>query len=318
MDTTELDGGGEHLAPLSSDNVPDANQAHYCFSCEAPIKGLYCGDCGQKNDDYRRSIFSLLKEVFQAFTALEGRIWRTWAALLFKPGKVARQFADGRRTYWSTPVRVYLAMSILLFGFLNMSGMQLISVDLDVKPKAGIEKPLDELTADDLNIVPALHFFETSGRIEARNATRNFDLIARKIEGSDGLTLDISTDDGLEVAGQIDDYAEQNEDLSPEERDQLKAVSDRLKSGGDTKNEDGEEEEEEQVKPGGMTFSNIDGKVYHLDSWSGIALKLVQDPSTLNAAFYKYLPRIIFLMMSISSLFNGSVCLVALSTCAFE
>ena len=54
-----------------------------------------------------------------------------------------------------------------------------------------------------------------------------------------------------------------------------------------------------------MTFSNIDGKVYHLDSWSGIALKLVQDPSTLNAAFYKYLPRIIFLMMPFTMLLGA-------------
>jgi len=48
-------------------------------------------------------------------------MWRTWGALLFKPGKVSREFADGARTKWSSPIRTYLAMSLILFGFLTIS-----------------------------------------------------------------------------------------------------------------------------------------------------------------------------------------------------
>lgn len=290
MDTTELDGGGEHIAPLSSDSVPDANQAHYCFSCEAPIQGLYCASCGQKNDNYRRSIFSLFMEVFQSFTALESRIWRTWGTLLIKPGKVAREFADGRRTYWSSPVRVYLAMSILLFGFLNITQMQLITIDLDVKPIEGIEKPIDELTAEELKIVPAIHFFETRKRINARNATRNFDLIAKKIEGDDGIKIDFDSDEALDISERIDEFAAENENLSDEGKQKRQETSENLKTTA-------------TVNGGkGITFSSIDGKVYQLDSWSGIALQFVQNPQKLNAAFYKYLPRILFLMMPFTML----------------
>ena len=130
MSVEEFETGGDmHVAPLSYDNIPDNNQAHYCFSCEAPNTGLYCANCGQKNDDFRRSIFSLIKEAILSVTALEGRIWRTWTALIVTPGRVAREFSNGRRTFWSSPVRIYLAMSILLFFVINLFSIQLISLD---------------------------------------------------------------------------------------------------------------------------------------------------------------------------------------------
>jgi len=102
----------ENTALLDSDSIPNDNQSHHCFSCHKAFTGIYCSNCGQKNDNYRRSLFSLLIELGGTLTALEGRIWRTWAALLFKPGKVAREYADGARTKWSSPIRTYLAMSL--------------------------------------------------------------------------------------------------------------------------------------------------------------------------------------------------------------
>ena len=94
---------------LSQDNVPDENQQLTCFSCGETLTGLYCHACGQKNDDFRRSIFSLAAETFASFFSLDNRMWRSWAKLLLKPGQVARDFADGKRTSWTSPVRMYLA-----------------------------------------------------------------------------------------------------------------------------------------------------------------------------------------------------------------
>ncbi len=162
---------------LASDKVPDENQSANCFSCEAPLKGLYCSECGQKNDNYRRSIFALLWDLLASIFSLESRIWRSWAALLLKPGKVAREFADGKRMYWSSPVRVYLAMSIILFGFMAITNTHLVSFDMDVRKKEGIEKPLEQLVRGDLESTLNVYFFETQAKINARNEKRDFDLI---------------------------------------------------------------------------------------------------------------------------------------------
>ena len=83
MENNELTTSSTHIAPLDADNIPNENQAHYCFSCEEPMKGAYCIACGQKNDDLRRGIFSLTWELFKSVIAIEGRIWRTWRRFFY-------------------------------------------------------------------------------------------------------------------------------------------------------------------------------------------------------------------------------------------
>ena len=136
-------------------------------------------------------------------------------------------------------------MSILLFGFLNVTQMQLISVDVDVVPVEETDTPLEELTPDQLKLAPAIRFFETRKRIDARNKTRNFDLLTRKIEADNGIMIDIDTDEGLEASEKIETYVKEHDELPPENRDRLEKASETLKAG------------EHTVKDRGMTFSQL-------------------------------------------------------------
>jgi len=180
-----LVGGEGHTAPLEGDGIPDENQSHFCLSCEEPLVDLYCGNCGQKNDNYRRSLFSLAKEAFISLTAVENRIWRTWAALLFKPGKVAREYANGRRMHWSSPIRVYIFMSILLFGFMEITGTYFFAVEVNPVPNEGVTKPAIEYTADDISLDWSLHWFPTATQVKNWNADVNFSLIREKLLSDD-------------------------------------------------------------------------------------------------------------------------------------
>lgn len=317
MEPTDIEIDAGHIAPLEADKIPDVNQSHHCFSCEAPMSGVYCMECGQKNDNYRRSLFSLIKEYFGSVTGIESRIWRTWGALLFKPGKVAREYADGRRTHWSSPVRVYLAMSIILFGFLSFTEMQLISIDLDVNPIEGVDKPTEDLTADDLKIMPSLHFFETKKEIDARNMSRNFDLIALKLNNSNGLniTFDIDDEDQAILKQEMaTTRAQLNKNLNAAVQDpaaraalekQLYDIEKKISDAALSTDADDAEAAPPETKQGGFTFSNVNGDVYEVDSWTDIIFSLVRNPAQLNAAFYKYLPRIIFFMMPFTMLIGA-------------
>jgi hypothetical protein len=42
---------------LDADSIPNENQSLTCFSCEEPMTGLFCYACGNKNDNYRRSVW---------------------------------------------------------------------------------------------------------------------------------------------------------------------------------------------------------------------------------------------------------------------
>lgn len=193
MEPTDINAEAGHIAPLDSDNIPNDNQTHYCFSCEQPMQGLFCNACGQKNDNYRRGIFSLIWELITSVTALEGRIWRTWRSLLLQPGRVAREFANGRRSHWSSPIRVYLAMSILVFAFMGITNTHLIGIDIDVAPMDGINKTESELTAADLDLDISTYWFPRQKEIDARNTSKNFELISRKLNSY------IQVDDSFET-----------------------------------------------------------------------------------------------------------------------
>ena len=126
---------------LSRDNIPDENQSLTCFSCDTPMVGLYCHACGNKNDNFRRSVWSLAVEMASNLTAVDNRMWRTLWSLVRRPGQAAREFADGARTRWTSPVRFFLATSLLLFGYITLSGTQIVAlgevIDSD-KPAAGL------------------------------------------------------------------------------------------------------------------------------------------------------------------------------------
>ena len=231
-ETADIDAmlGEGHTAPLDADAVPNDNQSHTCFSCHEPLNALYCGNCGQKNDDYRRPLWSLGKEAVASLTALENRIWRTWAALFFKPGLVAREYADGRRTHWSSPVRVYIFMSIALFFFMEITGTMFFALEATLNTKDGVPKPAAELEAEDVdwNIKP--HFFPTQANVDSWNEGLNFDLFGKVMAGSADTLTEVFRSvlaDGIDVDDVLegdfaDDLLEDSDGpLTVQERDAL-------------------------------------------------------------------------------------------------
>lgn len=87
-----------------------------CANCGAALNGEYCAACGQRRfqpDDRRMA--HLLGEVFGALTDFDGRIWRSLRAALLQPGRIARDWIDGRRARWVSPIRLALLANLLYF-----------------------------------------------------------------------------------------------------------------------------------------------------------------------------------------------------------
>ncbi len=110
--------------------TPNANIYADCPSCGNTVSGNFCNNCGQKIDDMRRSLFALIAETLGGIFSFESRMWKTFGALLFKPGKVAREYADGARMRYSAPVRTYLVVSILFFSFMSMTSTHFLSFEI--------------------------------------------------------------------------------------------------------------------------------------------------------------------------------------------
>lgn len=87
-----------------------------CANCSATLSGEYCAACGQRRfRPQDRRLAHLLGESFDALTDFDGRIWRSLRAALLQPGRIARDWFDGRRARWISPIRLFLLANLLYF-----------------------------------------------------------------------------------------------------------------------------------------------------------------------------------------------------------
>ncbi len=92
-----------------------------CPNCGTALAGPWCYTCGQKGEDFHRSIWHLFAESFESLTHFDGRFWKTLPTLLVRPGKLTRDYLDGHRAAQIPPFRLFLVVLLAVFfaGSLN-------------------------------------------------------------------------------------------------------------------------------------------------------------------------------------------------------
>jgi hypothetical protein len=85
-----------------------------CPNCYYPLPrfGKYCSHCGQKYTDGRITVASLVRDFLADTLNLDSKIWRTLAALLV-PGKLTKEFFEGKQQRYIKPVRLFFVFAIL-------------------------------------------------------------------------------------------------------------------------------------------------------------------------------------------------------------
>lgn len=84
--------------------------------------------CGQRNVDLERPIWSLVGDVVKETFEVDGRAALTVKTLFRHPGMLTDEFLAGRRRTYTSPLRLYLVISItffVLFAWLARSGVLL-------------------------------------------------------------------------------------------------------------------------------------------------------------------------------------------------
>jgi predicted RNA-binding Zn-ribbon protein involved in translation (DUF1610 family) len=88
--------------------------ANFCPNCNEELIGRYCHRCGEQRVEperlsLRRFIGSSVNELFDIE---HSKIWKTFYALVFKPGFLTNEYLAGRRSRYLTPLKVCL----IIFG----------------------------------------------------------------------------------------------------------------------------------------------------------------------------------------------------------
>ena len=99
-----------------------------CLNCGTVLQGPFCYYCGQPDRNFMRFFPAMLRDLMADLLDLDSRFMRTIKPLLFKPGRLTRDYMDGRRFRYAPPMRLYIFSSILFFllaAFLSSDAMSI-------------------------------------------------------------------------------------------------------------------------------------------------------------------------------------------------
>ena len=123
-----------------------------CPNCSTPLSRRYCPQCGQKIGDINPTIHDLLHDVVHEFLHVDSKIFGTVKLLLLKPGFLTREYFEGRRVRYVSPIRLYLVFSVIYFAASALIERPAFRSDESVEVGAlGAALGLENMSPDEAN-----------------------------------------------------------------------------------------------------------------------------------------------------------------------
>jgi hypothetical protein len=93
-----------------------------CRNCAEtlPDGAGFCSACGQSTRVFTRPWLEVSRELLSELFDLDGRMLVSLRLLLTRPGRLADEFNRGRRAAYTSPLRMYLLISLLFFFVLPL------------------------------------------------------------------------------------------------------------------------------------------------------------------------------------------------------
>jgi len=273
-----LDGDGETAGggivtenpDVPEEEVEIAASSTVCLSCGAPVVGVFCNQCGQKQDDLRRSLLLLGRDFIEDTFAFDSRMWRTLGLLAISPGVVPTMFSHGQRSQFTPPIRLFLVVSFLFFLTVGLTNTLFVAMDVEFREQAPSESSADaDAPSDTSTDVQVIVGDEGDNKISCSFEGNLKFFIKERDLTTDKERLDFCLSD---TRDQIKNEVLTSDDVS-------------VQIGKD----EGDVAEREQA-------SQIVERVFEGVGWA------VANPREFNAAINNWLPRVMFLMTPILAL----------------
>ena len=92
-----------------------------CLNCGTPLAGPHCHSCGQRAHVHR-TLRAFFHDLLHGVLHFEGKTWRTLPLLLWKPGQLTREYIDGKRARYVSPIALFLFVVFLSYALFNALG----------------------------------------------------------------------------------------------------------------------------------------------------------------------------------------------------
>jgi hypothetical protein len=99
-----------------------------CLNCGTALAGKHCHQCGQAAHVHR-TLGAFFHDLLHGVVHFEGKIWRTLPLLAWNPGRLTREYIDGRRASYVSPIALFLFVAFLTFAVFNLTGSNDIKLD---------------------------------------------------------------------------------------------------------------------------------------------------------------------------------------------
>ncbi|MGB5244090.1 MAG: DUF3667 domain-containing protein [Lutimonas sp.] len=106
----------------SSTRFKHNKRGDHCLNCQEPLQldDNFCHKCGQVNDTSKISLKQYFSQYLSGFFNFDNRLWKTIYPLLFKPGKVTKEYVQGKRMSYVNPFQLYFHVTIVFFLLLGL------------------------------------------------------------------------------------------------------------------------------------------------------------------------------------------------------
>ncbi|WP_298284355.1 DUF3667 domain-containing protein [Novosphingobium sp.] len=132
------------VEPSAGEADPGHTHETACLNCGTSLIGSHCHGCGQ-GAHVHRTLGAFFHDLLHGVFHFEGKVWRTLPMLAFRPGKLTREYIDGRRASYVSPLALFLFSVFLLFAAISSTaGKAEFAVEDQAKVKAEAIKGLSQ------------------------------------------------------------------------------------------------------------------------------------------------------------------------------
>ena len=126
-------------ARMAADAREDAG---LCLNCGTGLRGTHCHGCGQ-SAHVHRTLGAFFHDLLHGVLHFEGKIWRTLPMLIWHPGRLTREYIDGARARYVSPIAMFLFVVFLTFAVWNMLGGAIEFGNADPEAEVELTEAID-------------------------------------------------------------------------------------------------------------------------------------------------------------------------------
>lgn len=114
-----------------------------CPNCSFPATHNYCAQCGQETHLHRDTFFGLIWHFAGHYFHYDSKFWKTLKALWFAPGKLTKEYFEGKRARSIPPISLYIFISAVYFIIASFSIGESGESRL-TRPEISVTQPLSD------------------------------------------------------------------------------------------------------------------------------------------------------------------------------